>query len=79
MDTKRRGRLNVDKYSDIINMERPCSGRQRMDVADRAKIFMPFAALKGYDEMIETINQFVSSRNELYTKREVVHEYGDEV
>ena len=26
--------------------------RQRMDIADRAKQFMPFAALKGYEEAL---------------------------
>lgn len=29
------------------------SGRVRMSMEERAKIFMPFAALKGYEETIE--------------------------
>ena len=37
----------MGKYDDIINMDRPKSNRPSMSRADRAKIFMPFAALKG--------------------------------
>lgn len=36
-------------YEDIINRDRPKSKRPPMDRAARAKIFMPFAALKGYE------------------------------
>ena len=43
----------MGKYDDIINMDRPKSNRPSMSRADRAKIFMPFAALKGYEEAIE--------------------------
>ena len=42
----------MGRYDDIINMSRPKSCRRPMEVADRAKIFMPFAALKGYEEAI---------------------------
>lgn len=41
-----------DKYKDIINMSRPAPSRPRMDRGNRAKIFAPFAALRGYDEVI---------------------------
>ena len=44
-------------YGDLIKTEYPyknkdIKGHQRMAVSDRAKQFMPFAALKGYEEEI---------------------------
>lgn len=69
----------MGKYDDIIGLKRPVSNRSNMDVSDRAKIFMPFAALKGYDEAIGEINNTISARNELYTQREIIQEFGDEI
>ncbi|MBQ2530417.1 MAG: hypothetical protein II547_09200 [Treponema sp.] len=44
----------MEKYEDIINMEWPIeSERTRMSLDQRAKIFLPFAALKGYEESLE--------------------------
>lgn len=40
-------------YDDIINLPRPESGRPHMPRADRAKIFSPFAALKGYNQAVK--------------------------
>lgn len=41
-------------YKDIINLERPRPAfRERMKLENRAKIFLPFAALKGFEEEIE--------------------------
>lgn len=34
------------KYGELIDEERPASRRSRMPVAERAKQFAPFAALK---------------------------------
>ena len=43
-----------DKYSEIINVEWPrTSLRPRMPLNQRAKIFLPFAALTGFEEKIE--------------------------
>ena len=39
----------MGRYDDILNTGRPKSYREPMEVASRAKIFMPFAALKGYE------------------------------
>ena len=36
-------------YSDIINKERPPSSHPKMDLGNRAKIFQPFDALRGFD------------------------------
>ena len=42
-ETTRRTRA---KYGELIDEERPASRRPRMPVAERAKQFAPFAALK---------------------------------
>lgn len=65
MDTK-----TTHKYDDIINMEYPLKSSDvikhpRMKVEDRAKIFAPFAALKGYEEAIEAKQKIVVPRIEL--------------
>ena len=39
-------------YEDIINMDRPVIKIPGMEVAHRAKIFAPFAALKGFEECV---------------------------
>lgn len=52
-------------YEDIIDKERPVSKRARMSIADRAKIFSPFSALKGFEEAIEKKNIIIKPRSEL--------------
>ena len=49
-----------NKYDDIINLERPVhdgdafeARHPKMPREARAKIFAPFAALKGYEEAID--------------------------
>ena len=50
-------------YKDIINLERPRPAfRERMKLENRAKIFLPFAALKGFEEETERRKEhFISS------------------
>lgn len=67
----------MGNYDDIIKMNRPESNRPKMDISDRAKIFMPFAALKGYEEAIDDVDKKVYSKDELYTTREKVQEFED--
>lgn len=56
------------KYADIINMPRPMMHHQRMDPLNRAKIFAPFDALRGFDEEIEKVDKIRSvDRSEVYT------------
>ena len=46
----------MGKYDDIIDMEYPFpskSGRKKMPMDERAKIFLPFSALRGYEEAID--------------------------
>lgn len=59
----------MEKYDDIINCSRPKSDRIPMTVADRAKIFMPFAALKGYDEAVDDKKKLYTIRMELTEER----------
>lgn len=58
------------KYDDILQMEYPLKSADvkrhpRMRVEDRAKIFAPFAALKGYEEAIAAKQKIVVPRIEL--------------
>lgn len=64
------GAQATHKYDDIINMEYPLKSSDvikhpRMEVEDRAKIFAPFAALKGYEEAISAKQKIVVPRIEL--------------
>lgn len=63
------------KYADIINMERPQTEESlhkhpRMTLQNRAKIFSPFAALRGYDEQLAEEKQ----RSERVTKKVLTEE-----
>ncbi len=60
----------TNQYDDIILMEYPLKSldkvkHPRMSVEDRAKIFTPFAALKGYEEAIVAKQKIVVPRIEL--------------
>lgn len=51
------GQETARKYADILQMKRPQSEESlrkhpRMTLQNRAKIFSPFAALRGYDEQL---------------------------
>ena len=44
----------MGKYDDIINMEHHVSKKHKqMSLHDRSAQFAPFAALVGYDDMVE--------------------------
>lgn len=47
------GRITAKKYGDIIHLSRPISSRPKMDSVQRAKIFAPFDALRGFDAKID--------------------------
>ncbi len=60
----------TNKYDDIIHMQYPLKSSDvikhpRMQVEDRAKIFAPFAALKGYEEAIAAKQKIIAPRIEL--------------
>ena len=57
---------NSGKYDDIINLPRPESKkRARMSNYDRAAQISPFAALTGYDGVIQETGRLTDSRIEL--------------
>lgn len=50
----------MENYMDILNMAWPRETiRPKMKLKDRAKIFLPFAALKGYEESLESTRRSV--------------------
>ena len=54
------------KYDDIIHLPRPVSQRHaRMTIQDRVAQFAPFAALTGYDDVIEESGRLTDRRIEL--------------
>lgn len=63
------GRTVAQKYADILNCSRPEPSYKhpRMSLQNRAKIFSPFAALRGYDEEIraEQLDQLMVKKTEL--------------
>ena len=56
----------MGQYDDIINLEHPTSKRHpRMAAIDRAAQFAPFAALTGYDDVIEETGRRTGERVDL--------------
>ena len=53
-------------YSDIIDYDWNSSSlKNRMPLSQRAKIFLPFSALTGYDEALQkTLEQEIAEMNE---------------
>ena len=73
--TSKVGMETARKYADIIDMERPQNEESlrkhpRMTLQNRAKIFSPFAALRGYDEQLAAEKQ----RTERVPKRILTEE-----
>jgi len=54
------------KYDDIIHLPHPTSARHpRMPIGDRAAQFAPFAALTGYDDVIDETARLTDKMTEL--------------
>ena len=54
-----------DKYEDIINLPRHVSTKHpQMSLEARSAQFAPFAALTGYDKMIQETVKLTSERND---------------
>ena len=55
MKAKNEEELSLELYGDIIDEVWPSSSafHSKMELNHRAKIFLPFAALTGYEEAIE--------------------------
>lgn len=65
MKTEHRHQKDPHKYDDIMYLPRPVSRRPKMDVMNRAAQFAPFAALNGYEEVIEETKRFTDDKKEL--------------
>lgn len=48
------GKVVQSKYADLLSLSRPAPIKPRMAISNRAKIFSPFAALRGYEDEIAT-------------------------
>lgn len=46
------GKVVQSKYADLLPLSRPVPIKPRMTIQNRAKIFSPFAALRGYEDEI---------------------------
>ncbi len=55
----------MSEYEDIMDKHRPVSKHKSMSIADRAKIFSPFAALTGFEDAIEEKNIVKQIKTEL--------------
>ncbi len=49
--------MNATAYGDMIHLSRPISRHHKMSVENRAKLFTPFSALRGFDIEILTKEQ----------------------
>ena len=46
------GKIVQSKYADLLPLSRPVPIKPRMTIQNRAKIFSPFATLRGYEDEI---------------------------
>lgn len=60
----------MNEYTRLNGMKRALSTRPRMARADRAKLFAPYAALKGYNESAHARERLFVSRPELAEDRQ---------
>ena len=56
---------NMNAYSDMLTAERPIPSRPRMPRQNRAKIFAPYDALKGFEETVHAKDRIFVYRAEL--------------
>lgn len=55
-----------NQYADIINHEwNDASLKDRMPLSQRAKIFLPFAALTGYEDALQNVKEMNEKELEL--------------
>lgn len=55
----------MGKYDDIIHLSRPKSRRAKMSMVDRGAQFSPFAALVGYEAVIQETARLTDAQTEL--------------
>lgn len=54
------GKKAQQRYADILPLRRPTPIRPPMDLVQRAKIFAPYDALRGFDEAIAAVEETAS-------------------
>lgn len=69
------GKAVRQKYADLLPLSRPEPLKPRMTLENRAKIFSPFAALRGYEDEISAEGL---AAGEMKAKREAAYELRDE-
>lgn len=67
------GKIASQKYADLLPLSRPAPIKPRMAISNRAKIFSPFAALRGYEDEIAS-----EGREHTKTQRIELSEEGKE-
>ena len=67
---KNQNHENPDKYADLMDYDwNYDSLPNRMPLAQRAKIFLPFAALTGFDQALEeTLRQEITEMEEKHSQ-----------
>ena len=55
----------MNKYEDIIYMDRPISKHHKMSIQNRAAEFSAFQALDGYENSINNVNKIKEIKKEL--------------
>lgn len=53
---------SCDKYTDMLHMDRPASSHPHMSMENRAGQFAPFAALNGFEGLIEETGRRTDKR-----------------
>lgn len=64
-------------YSDILDRERPQPIRPRQSVENRAKLFMPFDALRGFSLALLTKEKELAVAELLQTEQTQEDRYGE--
>ena len=67
------GKITSQKYADLLPLSRPVPIKPRIAISNRAKIFSPFAALRGYEDEIAS-----EGREHTKTQRFELSEEGKE-
>ena len=55
--------MTLSAYQDILHRQRPLSRHPKMSVENRAKLFTPFSALRGFDIEILTTEREMCIRD----------------
>jgi len=65
LETNKSEDIELDKYKDILYLNRPKSRYPKLSLESRAAQFSPFSALTGYKEMLNEIERITEDKKEL--------------